>query len=681
VKENRNILARLAALPFRWKAALIVVVAALAIGGYFLLRGESASADAQDTLYVVKPMDMVISVLEGGNLRPTKSLEIKSQVEGQATIISVVPEGVVITPEDVKNGKVLVELDSSELRDRESQQEVTVQGSEASYTQAKESYDIQVNQNESNIKSGELDLKFARMDLEKYLGAALADEVFSGRVVLSDLQLAGRGLDESTAALGQLNLGGEALQRWRKLEADIKLAESELSRASDTLKWTQELGPKEAGGKGYLSMDELKADELDVKRRQLDLDQARMALDIFLRYEFPKQSEQYLSDTSEAERELQRIHAKARAELAKAEADLRSKEATFINQKDRLTKLKEQIVNCTIRATKPGMVVYPGSDRPWRQIKIEEGASIRERQAILTIPDSNNIAIDVKVHESSVNLVKPGQRARIVVDGFPDLTFWGKVDKVGVLPDTQYTYMNPDLKVYITTVAMDNPPSNLKPGMSAQVEIMVDELKDVLAVPIQAVGTQPDGQRVCYVSNGRGPEMRQVTTGRYNDNFIQVEEGLRPGESVLLKAPVTMTSAVARVEPLDTGTPPETPASPAATAPGTAEAAPAPDAAADAEAEKPALDADLEALISQLPENMRDRARQRLADMPAEDRQAAVERMKSGGGRRGGGGGRRGGDSGGPSGGEGGGGGNGGGASKGSGDDKAVAMDEAAFIK
>jgi RND family efflux transporter MFP subunit len=640
-------LARLRGLPFLWKVALGLLVLALAVGGYSLAFQTSGVGDQSNTLYTVKPMDMVISVLEGGNLRPTKSLEIKSQVEGQATIISVVPEGAVITPEDVKNGKVLVELDSSDLRDKASQQEVTVQSSEASYTQAKESYQIQVNQNESNIKEGELKVKFSRMNLAKYLGATLADEVFSDKVVLSDLQLADRSVEESTAALERLNLGGEALQRWRKLQADIELAGEEVSRATATLKWTRELGPKDLGGKGYLSRDELEADELALKRRNLDIEQARMALDIFLRYEFLKQAEQYLSDSSEAERELERIQARARAELAKAEAQLKSQEATYLNQKDRLAKLREQIENCTIKAAKPGMVVYPGSDRPWRQIKIEEGASIRERQAILTIPDSDNIAIDVKVHESSVNLVKPGQRARIVVDGFPDRTFWGKVDKVGVLPDTQYTFMNPDLKVYITTVAMDNPAAELKPGMSAQVEIMVDELKNVLAVPIQAIGTQADGQRVCYVSNGAKPEMRPVKTGRYNDNFIQIESGLEEGEAVLLSAPVTMTSAVARIEPADKGTPPETPPPAATEKPeGTSAAAPTGDAAAptpaqngeaNAENATAGADADLESLLAQLPENMRERSRQRLADTPVEERQAMIERMKSGGGRRGGG--------------------------------------------
>lgn len=632
MNKNRDLPARLLALPLKWKlAAGLGILAVASIALYFAMRG---SDDIQkDTYFVVRPMNMVISVLEGGNLRPTKSLEILSEVEGQATIISVVQEGTIITQDDVANGKILVELDSSDLRDRASQQEVTVQGSQASYTQAKESYEIQVNQNESNVKEGELKLKFARMDLAKYLGGALGDRVLKEEVVLGDLHLADLASEEATAELDKLGLGGEALQRWRKLQSDIELAGEEVSRAAATLKSTKELGPKELGGKGYFSREELEADELALKRNELELDQARMAQDIFLRYEFLKQAEQYLSDTSEAERELERIRARARAELAKAEADLRSKEATYLNQEDRLKKLYEQIGHCTIKATKPGMVVYPGGDRPWRQIKIEEGASIRERQAILTIPDSTNMAIDVKVHESSVNMVKRGQRARIVVDGFPDLTFWGKVDRVGVLPDSQYTYMNPDLKVYITTVAMDNPPAELKPGMSAQVEILVDELKDVLAVPIQAVGTQTDGKRVCYVARGIQSLPREVKTGRYNDNFIHITEGLNPGESVMLKAPVMMTSAVARLEPTDKDAPP--PEAPAAL-PVVAEAAAAP-----ANEEKPneeqavALSPEIETFINSLPEDRRERMRQRITEMPADERAAAMERMKSGGGRRG----------------------------------------------
>ena len=71
--------------------------------------------------------------------------------------------------------------------------------------------------------------------------------------------------------------------------------------------------------------------------------------------------------------------------------------------------------------------------------------------------------------------------------------------------------------------------------MTAKVEILVDELEDVAYVPIQAVFPEEDEQ-VCYVKTS-SLQRRVVKTGAYNDEYIQILEGLNVGEEVVLKAP------------------------------------------------------------------------------------------------------------------------------------------------
>ncbi|MFC1634162.1 hypothetical protein ACFL5Z_04920, partial [Planctomycetota bacterium] len=83
------------------------------------------------------------------DIKAVKSETIKSEVEGRTSIVSIVPEGTYITPEDVNNGKVLVELDSSELKDELPQRQIELASAEASHTEAKEAHDIQIKQNES----------------------------------------------------------------------------------------------------------------------------------------------------------------------------------------------------------------------------------------------------------------------------------------------------------------------------------------------------------------------------------------------------------------------------------------------------------------------------------------------------------------------------------------------------
>jgi HlyD family secretion protein len=192
---------------------------------------------------------------------------------------------------------------------------------------------------------------------------------------------------------------------------------------------------------------------------------------------------------------------------------------------------------------------------------IREGATVRERQSIFTIPDMSKMCVNVKIHESYIKKVRKGQKARITLDAFPDKILSGEVTKVGVLPDSQNRWMNPDMKVYLTTIAIEGTHEWLKPGMTAKVEILANHLDSVLYVPIQAV-VPTDGQQFCYLANGRKPEQRRVEIGEFNDEFIEIKSGLKEGERVLLRAVEGSGS--------EKSAPPESPpavAKPATTAP------------------------------------------------------------------------------------------------------------------
>jgi HlyD family secretion protein len=148
------------------------------------------------------------------------------------------------------------------------------------------------------------------------------------------------------------------------------------------------------------------------------------------------------------------------------------------------------------------------------------------------------MSVRVKIHESYIKKVKKGQKARITVDAFPDKVLDGEVTQVGVLPDSQNMWMNPDLKVYLTTVTIQGTNDWLKPGMSAKVEVFVSRLPDVVYVPVQAV-SPVDGKQVCYLANGRKSEQRVVEVGEFNDEFIEIKNGVKEGDKVLLRAAET----------------------------------------------------------------------------------------------------------------------------------------------
>ncbi|HNT36371.1 MAG TPA: hypothetical protein PKH07_15400, partial [bacterium] len=95
--------------------------------------------------------------------------------------------------------------------------------------------------------------------------------------------------------------------------------------------------------------------------------------------------------------------------------------------------------------------------------------------------------------------------------------------------------LNPNLKVFDVDVMLGVTPPELKPGMSAEVRIIVDELEDVVYMPIQAVASKGE-KRVCFVMTALGPKEREVQVGEYNDKFIEIKSGVDVGERVVLNA-------------------------------------------------------------------------------------------------------------------------------------------------
>ena len=656
---------RRAAALVRWLTALLLLGGAVS-GGWFLWdkRGrawwaERAKKAEVRATYEVRRGDLAIIVTAKGSLKALKSDVLSCQVEGKTTIIDIVPEGEIITAEDVKNKRPLVRLDQAEISERLVQQEITFANAEAAYTEAKEGYDIQKSQVESDTNKALLDVKFGRMDLQRHVGEELAAKVLDfdrelevrallrqlgagfplldlDRAAAEALGLArldpDSGIDlleiartlyaeagrqrqavaaEVDTALTQVKkafgeaakrrsaapeepasppegpepprgpdgpaasespparanpgepqsdvagltrrlkpaedklyqtdavlLGGAARQSKRKLDADIDLVIEEFKRAIDTL-----ISDIKLESEGFVNRYELEAAELAVKRELINLQQALSARDIFLRYELPKEAEKLLSDFREAKRELGRVEARGRSALAQKMADLRSKEATFSRHKRKLEKLREQIGYCTIVAPHPGIVVYASSQRRSRHgpvTPIDKGASVYERMELIRLPDLSTLAVSVGVHESEVSKLRKGLPVDVHIDAMPNLRLKGTVSSIGILPRPK-NWWNRDNMEFETEITVDGDNSNLKPGMSAHVEINVRTLKDVILVPVQAVSVRA-GKQVVYVLDGDEEVPQEVKLGESNDTFVEILAGLEEGQVVLKEAPQSAPS-------------------------------------------------------------------------------------------------------------------------------------------
>ena len=308
-----------------------------------------------------------------------------------------------------------------------------------------------------------------------------------------------------------------------------------MKRAESKLQWTERLLEK-----GYVSKEEHEADRLALKRQQVALEQANTAEALFKTYEFLKQVRTLQSALLESLESKRRTEEKANSALAQAEAQFREREDKLRLEQEQLKKLEAQAKSCVIRATSPGLVVYASSEDRGGYMgdanPIQEGTTVRERQAIISIPDPTSMGVRVNVHESAMDKVKVGQAARVRIDAFADRPFAGRVVRLSTLPNSANRWQNPDLKVYSTDVAIDDAPGDLRPGMSARVEIQVAELPSALAVPLQAIASIK-GKPVVYVREGGRDASRSVTLGLSNERLVEVKDGLSEGDVVLLAPP------------------------------------------------------------------------------------------------------------------------------------------------
>jgi HlyD family secretion protein len=523
----------------KWFIATGLATAIIALLTMTLAANKTPAQSASKTLstFAARKDNLTVIVTESGSIKARKSIDLKSEVEGRATIINIVPEGSIITPEDVCNGKILVELDSGDLKEQLTQRQIDFTSAEASYAQAKESYDIQIKQNESDISAAELKVKFALMDFQKYLGESLANRVIDTIKDVNDPNADITEIINIDNMLQDINtLGGQGSQDLDKWKDEIKMASANLANAKYKLEGTQELFDANYVAKIELDRDALDRDSYEIKEKQ-----ALVSLNLYKLYDFPKQVQKLLSDYFESKRNLERTYAKARSQLVQASAQLESAQARFELQRDRLDKSKKQFAACTIKAPASGLIVYGSSmgdnmNRFRGTGLIAPGEQVFQRQTIITMPDTSSMIAEIAVHESSVDKIKPGQKANIVMDAFPDQNFNGEVMKVASLPDQQRNWLSPDIKVYTTQVLIEGSHVFLKPGMSARVEVYVDYAPDALVVPVQVVANR-SGKKVCFAVNGGKSTEKEVKIGLFNDTYVQILEGLSEGEEVMLNPP------------------------------------------------------------------------------------------------------------------------------------------------
>jgi len=313
---------------------------------------------------------------------------------------------------------------------------------------------------------------------------------------------------------------GTFTQEKKTITGEIFTAEENLRRAEEYLIYSKELYAKD-----FYTESLLKADEFAV-------DEAKNALEL-------AENKLYVLENYTKEMMLKTLEANIQTAKAKLDSDEKSHRLDL----QRLEEIELQIAHCVIYAEAAGQVVYANED-DWRNddVVIEEGTMVRERQVIIRLPDPAKMQVKSKVHEAHVKLVQTGMSGTIRIDAFPDATLTGTVTRVSEMPDSSGGWRRGNVREYPTFVTIDNPLPGLRPGMSAEVNIVVEQSADELQVPVQAV-VEHGNKYYCLLRDGAGFETREVLIASSNEKFIIIRDGLRPDEKVLM-SPRTYLSEV-----------------------------------------------------------------------------------------------------------------------------------------
>jgi HlyD family secretion protein len=258
----------------------------------------------------------------------------------------------------------------------------------------------------------------------------------------------------------------------------------------------------------------------------------------------------------------------SKADLDQAEANLHQAEANVKIKQGALNKAKADLEHCAITSPIDGIVISRSVD-----VGQTVAASLQAPVIFQIANDLTKMQIDANVAEADVGVLEVGQTVDFTVDAFPTRTFHGKVVQVRNAPITVQNVVT-----YDTVIGVDNPDLKLKPGMTANVSIIVAQKDSALQIKNAALRYRPaeaaagemgsprsassgsatrpssgmrrgtgresrSSERTVYVLSGGRPQSVQIKTGISDGVVTEVIEGVKEGDRIVTGELASKSSA------------------------------------------------------------------------------------------------------------------------------------------
>jgi HlyD family secretion protein len=317
-----------------------------------------------------------------------------------------------------------------------------------------------------------------------------------------------------------------------------------------------------------------KATQADLLTQQANMEKAKLDYDrgvglykdgLIAKQDFDQRQTTYDAAAATVEASKARMMAQ-KAQLDQMRSQLDQGRAVLLHTKDVLSKtIYYSPINGIVSylPVRMGEYVVPG-------IQNSTGSFL------MTLSDMSTVTSEVKVDETDIVNVRVGQDADVTIDAVPGKVFKGKVTDIGSqavlrssgLATTQSTTSNQEAKDFKVVVTIENPPDNLRPGLSTTAKIKTAERKDVIGIPIQALAVRSrkdleeaaknanakkdgnvtlaapppasagdpkkDEVQGVFVVNGKKAVFRPVDTGISGVTSIEITKGLQAGDEIVV---------------------------------------------------------------------------------------------------------------------------------------------------
>jgi len=172
------------------------------------------------------------------------------------------------------------------------------------------------------------------------------------------------------------------------------------------------------------------------------------------------------------------------------------------------------------------MIIAPFSGEIIRRY-VDAGALVSSSTPLVTLVHTETLKVVANVLEKDISLIKPGMKAKIQTEAYPERVFEGKVVRINSALELATRTLQAEIHV-------PNPSHLLKPGMFSRIEMALSEKPGTLTVLREAL-IEEGGKRSVFVVEGNQALQRPIVTGIEQDQWVEVLEGLREGDRVIIK--------------------------------------------------------------------------------------------------------------------------------------------------